>query len=80
MVSAAKDAKKWSRGISRAGCAGRAAASIPFIFAILHLLFWPVKIFVDRLCSWWCILAEVVLMASFLHYNYSSLKIIMYVS
>lgn len=52
----------------------------PILFAIFHLLFWPVKMFVDRLCPWWCILAEVVLMSSFLYYNYSSLKIIMYVS
>lgn len=56
----------------------------PIVFGIIHLLVWPIKIFVDRfidrLCVWWCILAEVVLMSFFLYYNYNSLKMIMYVS
>lgn len=52
----------------------------PVAFAMVHLFFWPVKIFVDRLYSWWCTFMEVVLMIAFLFYNYTSFKMIMYVS
>ena len=52
----------------------------PVRFAVMHLLFWPVKIFLDRSSAWWIILAELVLMGCFLFYNYTSLMTIMYVS
>jgi hypothetical protein len=52
----------------------------PVMFAAVHLVFWPVKMFIDRSCRWWWLVAEIVLMLSFLSYNYTSLKMIMYVS
>ena len=31
----------------------------PFWFAIIHFLFWAIKIYVDRLCRWWWIIIEI---------------------
>ena len=52
----------------------------PFGFAIIHFLFWAIKIYVDRLCRWWWIIIEIAALIFFLCYNLNALGEIMYAS
>ena len=57
----------------------------PVCFGIIHLIFWPIKICIDRLyvdqsCRWWRVFFAVVLMILFLLYNCRSIQEIMYVT
>ena len=52
----------------------------PFSFAIIHFLFWTIKIYVDRLCRWWWIIIEIGALIFFLCYNLNALGEIMYAS
>ena len=52
----------------------------PFWFAIIHFLFWTIKIYVDRLCRWWWVIIEIGTSIFFLYYNLDALREIMYAS